>query len=49
MISVPEEDQAADLPDDPVDSKRSAQVPHLLLIDEWNLREPIDKSVITVA
>jgi hypothetical protein len=49
MISI-SEDQADDQTTEPVAfaPKRSAQVPLMVLLDEWNLREPIDKSIITV-
>ena len=48
MISI-SEDQTDDQTTEPVAFavKRSAQVPYLVLLDEWNLKEPIDKSIIT--
>ena len=48
MISI-SEDQTDDQTNEPVAFalKRSAQVPYLVLLDEWNLKEPIDKSIIT--
>ena len=47
MISIAE-DQADDQPTEPEPShKRSAQVPQQVLLAEWSLDVPIDKSIIT--
>ena len=50
MISI-SEDQTDDQPNEPVASRppRSAQVPTLVLLDEWdiNTKVPVDKSILT--
>ena len=48
MISI-SEDQTDAQTTEPVAPavKRSAQVPYLVLLDEWSLNVPIDKSIIT--
>ena len=47
MISI-SEDQAADQTNEPATvQKRSAQVPKQVLLEEWSLNVPLDKSIVT--